>query len=108
MVSKYPALAMRIGLFYAGTEPAPTLGVSGVTDTPSAVRSPASAPSCSPRSMRPARRASPAVETMAAGRKGGGDEDDGSEDLVVGEVDIFVGPNYVLSVRHRTHMREDR
>jgi len=29
---------------------------------------------------------------------------DGSEDLIVGEVDIFVGPNYVLSVRHRTQL----
>jgi magnesium transporter len=27
---------------------------------------------------------------------------DGSEEFVVGEVDIFVGPNYILSVRHRT------
>jgi len=31
-------------------------------------------------------------------------KDDGSEDLLVGEVDIFVGPNYVLSVRHRTQL----
>jgi magnesium transporter len=31
-------------------------------------------------------------------------QDDGSEDFVVGEVDIFVGPNYVLSVRHRTQL----
>jgi magnesium transporter len=30
--------------------------------------------------------------------------DDGDDDLLVGEVDIFVGPNYVLSVRHRTHL----
>jgi len=29
---------------------------------------------------------------------------DGSEDFVVGEVDIFIGPNYVLSVRHRTQL----
>jgi len=29
---------------------------------------------------------------------------DGSEDFVVGEVDIFVGPNYILSVRHRTQL----
>ncbi len=28
---------------------------------------------------------------------------DGDGELDVGEVDIFVGPNYVLSVRHRTH-----
>jgi magnesium transporter len=28
--------------------------------------------------------------------------DDGTESFNVGEVDIFVGPNYVLSVRHRT------
>ena len=28
--------------------------------------------------------------------------DDGDDDLLVGEVDVFVGPNYVLSVRHRT------
>ena len=31
-------------------------------------------------------------------------KEDGSEDLRVGEVDIFVGPNYVLSVRHRTQL----
>jgi magnesium transporter len=31
-------------------------------------------------------------------------KEDGSEDLLVGEVDIFVGPNYVLSVRHRTQL----
>ena len=30
--------------------------------------------------------------------------DDGDDDLLVGEVDIFVGENYVLSVRHRTHL----
>jgi magnesium transporter len=29
---------------------------------------------------------------------------DGTEELVTGEVDIFVGPNYVLTVRHRTHV----
>ena len=29
---------------------------------------------------------------------------DGSDELVTGEVDIFVGPNYVLTVRHRTHV----
>jgi magnesium transporter len=29
---------------------------------------------------------------------------DGSDTLVTGEVDIFVGPNYVLTVRHRTHV----
>jgi magnesium transporter len=29
---------------------------------------------------------------------------DGTEELVAGEVDIFVGPNYVLTVRHRTHV----
>ena len=29
---------------------------------------------------------------------------DGSDELVAGEVDIFVGPNYVLTVRHRTHV----
>jgi len=28
--------------------------------------------------------------------------DDGTSELVVGEVDVFVGQNYVLSVRHRT------
>jgi magnesium transporter len=28
--------------------------------------------------------------------------EDGTEDLNIGEVDIFVGPNYVLTVRHRT------
>ena len=31
-------------------------------------------------------------------------DNDGGEDLRVGEVDIFVGPNYVLSVRHRTQL----
>jgi magnesium transporter len=31
-------------------------------------------------------------------------QDDGTEDFVVGEVDIFVGPNYILSVRHRTQL----
>src|SRR5712671_1953052 len=30
--------------------------------------------------------------------------DDGNDDLLVGEVDIFVGENYILSVRHRTHV----
>ena len=29
---------------------------------------------------------------------------DGSDYLNTGEVDVFVGPNYVLSVRHRTHV----
>ena len=29
---------------------------------------------------------------------------DGDELLDTGEVDVFVGPNYVLSVRHRTHV----
>ena len=29
--------------------------------------------------------------------------DDGNDELQIGEVDVFVGPNYVLSVRHRTH-----
>jgi len=29
---------------------------------------------------------------------------DGSEELRTGEVDVFVGPNYVLSVRHRTQV----
>ena len=29
---------------------------------------------------------------------------DGSDELITGEVDLFVGPNYVLSVRHRTHV----
>ena len=29
---------------------------------------------------------------------------DGGDELVTGEVDIFVGPNYVLTVRHRTHV----
>ncbi|MCC7040148.1 MAG: magnesium/cobalt transporter CorA [Burkholderiales bacterium] len=29
---------------------------------------------------------------------------EGDEELVTGEVDIFVGPNYVLTVRHRTHV----
>jgi magnesium transporter len=29
---------------------------------------------------------------------------DGSDTLVTGEVDLFVGPNYVLTVRHRTHV----
>jgi len=29
---------------------------------------------------------------------------DGDDDLLVGEVDIFVGPNYILSVRHRVHV----
>ena len=30
--------------------------------------------------------------------------DDGSDGLLVGEVDVFVGENYILSVRHRTHL----
>jgi magnesium transporter len=30
--------------------------------------------------------------------------DDGAEELKIGEVDIFVGPNYVLTVRHRTQL----
>src|SRR5205814_7431005 len=30
--------------------------------------------------------------------------DDGNDDLLVGEVDVFVGENYILSVRHRTHL----
>jgi magnesium transporter len=30
--------------------------------------------------------------------------DDGSDELLVGEVDIFVGVNYVLTVRHRTQL----
>jgi magnesium transporter len=29
---------------------------------------------------------------------------DGSEQLILGEVDVFVGPNYVLSVRHRMQL----
>jgi len=29
---------------------------------------------------------------------------DGSDELVTGEVDLFVGANYVLTVRHRTHV----
>ena len=29
---------------------------------------------------------------------------DGADELHTGEVDIFVGPNYVLTVRHRTHV----
>ena len=29
---------------------------------------------------------------------------DGSDELVTGEVDMFVGANYVLTVRHRTHV----
>lgn len=29
---------------------------------------------------------------------------DGTDELVTGEVDVFVGPNYVLTVRHRTHV----
>jgi len=28
----------------------------------------------------------------------------GSDELITGEVDLFVGPNYVLTVRHRTHL----
>jgi magnesium transporter len=30
--------------------------------------------------------------------------EDGDDDLLVGEVDVFVGQNYILSVRHRTHL----
>src|SRR5437762_1895314 len=30
--------------------------------------------------------------------------DGGNDDLLVGEVDVFVGENYILSVRHRTHL----
>jgi len=30
--------------------------------------------------------------------------DDGSEDIRIGEVDIFVGANYILTVRHRTQI----
>jgi magnesium transporter len=30
--------------------------------------------------------------------------DDGTEELRIGEVDVFVGPNYVLTVRHRTQI----
>ena len=30
--------------------------------------------------------------------------DDGSDELKIGEVDVFVGPNYVLTVRHRTQL----
>jgi magnesium transporter len=30
--------------------------------------------------------------------------EDGSEDIRIGEVDVFVGPNYVLTVRHRTQI----
>ena len=30
--------------------------------------------------------------------------DDGSEDIRIGEVDIFVGVNYILTVRHRTQI----
>jgi len=29
---------------------------------------------------------------------------DGNDELIAGEVDLFVGPNYVLTVRHRTHV----
>jgi magnesium transporter len=29
---------------------------------------------------------------------------EGTDQLVTGEVDVFVGPNYVLTVRHRTHV----
>jgi magnesium transporter len=29
---------------------------------------------------------------------------DGTEEFINGEVDIFVGPNYVLTIRHRTHV----
>ena len=29
---------------------------------------------------------------------------DGADELNTGEVDLFVGPNYVLTVRHRTHI----
>ena len=31
-------------------------------------------------------------------------QDDGSDDIRIGEVDIFVGYNYVLTVRHRTQL----
>jgi magnesium transporter len=31
-------------------------------------------------------------------------DDKGEQDLSLGEVDLFVGPNYILSVRHRTQM----
>lgn len=31
-------------------------------------------------------------------------DEDGNNAFVTGEVDIFVGPNYVLTVRHRTHV----
>ncbi|HET9762143.1 MAG TPA: magnesium/cobalt transporter CorA [Casimicrobiaceae bacterium] len=30
--------------------------------------------------------------------------DDGGEEIKIGEIDIFVGPNYVLTVRHRTQI----
>jgi len=30
--------------------------------------------------------------------------DAGADDLLVGEVDVFAGDNYILSVRHRTHL----
>ena len=30
--------------------------------------------------------------------------DDGTEELRIGEIDLFVGPNYVLTVRHRTQI----
>src|SRR5689334_25262046 len=30
--------------------------------------------------------------------------EDGTDELRIGEVDVFVGPNYVLSVRHRTQV----
>lgn len=30
--------------------------------------------------------------------------DDGTDELKIGEVDLFVGPNYVLTVRHRTQI----
>jgi len=33
-----------------------------------------------------------------------GKSPEGNDELVTGEVDMFVGPNYVLTVRHRTHV----
>src|SRR3954469_4563966 len=30
--------------------------------------------------------------------------EDGSDELSIGEIDIFVGPNYVVTVRHRTQI----
>ncbi|MEO6565047.1 MAG: CorA family divalent cation transporter, partial [Casimicrobiaceae bacterium] len=40
-----------------------------------------------------------ALHTVEQVKDAGGDES-----LVTGEVDIFVGPNYILSVRHRTQV----